>query len=247
MESIKRNGICQEFEVTKGPKKYYVVKGQRRLMAVKELVKTGYPIEKVRCILKKLSPAEEMVVSFLADYLSKPVVQKDYSKTLVAMSKLGWSKKKILETLSMSDDDFEYYSSLIALEEPEKATDFNKAMKQAKKVEKTRGLEGFSLPETISQDKELIQSLKDLNTSDRIAVIRKAESLKTKEAKTELIKKEIESLKTSRLCPVRIQNDFIEGLKTYAVKTGSRNPFYELEKLIQELIGEFLRKEGCIV
>jgi len=244
-ENIKKNGILEELEVVKLGNDYLVTKGQRRLRAIRELIQEGIPLYDVPCVVKELGEKESLYASFITDYLRKPVMQEDYAQALIDLATEGETKEEIMETLSMSEQDFDYYMSLKALQEPSKVDDYKEGKPSVVKETLTPDL--GSLNSQISNDEELKQAVDNLSIPEKLEMLRRVKNTNAKIPRKDIVKQRLDELKTSRIFPVRVDLDIIEGLKSQAIVTGSKDPSYELELLIRTLIKEDLRKKGYIV
>lgn len=244
-ENIKKNGILEELEVVKLGNDYLITKGQRRLKAIKELIQEGTPLYEVPCIVKELGEKESLYASFITDYLRKPVMQEDYAQALLDLASEGETKEDIMETLSMNEQDFDYYMSLKALQEPSRVSDYKEV--KPKVVKETLSPDLGSLETQISKDEELKQAVDNLSIPEKLEMLRRVKNSNAKIPRKDIVKQRLEELKTSRIFPVRVDLDIIEGLKTRAVRTGSKDPSYELELLIRTTVKEELRNNKDIV
>jgi len=128
--------------------KYEIIKGQRRYLASCELRDEGFPISKLPCVVKDMTPFEAIEESLIDELMRVSVEQTDTGKAVLKLIEKHGDISKAASELGIKSDWLGYYVQTLNLNEPASVitpkkevptsiTDFSKEEGEIESGEKT--------------------------------------------------------------------------------------------------------------
>jgi len=234
---IKEVGLIEPITVRKTNTGYEVIKGQRRLLAMKELSKEGYNFDTIPCILKTLTDQEAELESLIENIHRSKLHPKDLAQAINNLINRVGSKEKVAQMLGYTVDYINFWLRNLELpkETQEKFYELSKAkMKIAQPVVS-------SLQQTEKQV-ELAKELKDVSLREMVEILDRVRENPNENIQE--IKQEVkEYFDETVLYEIRIKKKYFYPLSTLSKKWNKKIKKI-IEEWLNETIEEHLKQEG---